>query len=186
MKENGTTITMNKKQKNIVLIGFMGCGKSTVGFNLSYRLRIPMEDTDKLIERKQNRTISEIFAQDGEAYFRSLETELLKELKDSSYTRIISVGGGTPIRPENRPMLKACGTVIYLRVSPEVVYERVKEDSGRPLLQCDNPLERIRELMNARNRAYEECADMVIDTDKLSLDEVVDAIVSRLGMDTEV
>lgn len=174
------------KPKNIVLIGFMGCGKSTVGYKLSYRLRMPMEDTDKLIERKQNKTISEIFARDGEPFFRRLETELLEELKDSPYTRIISVGGGTPVKPENRPMLKACGTVIYLRVSPEVVYERVKGDTGRPLLQCDNPLERIRELMNARSQAYEECADMVIDTDSLSLDEVVEEIVSRLRMDTEV
>lgn len=173
------------KHKNIVLIGFMGCGKSTVGFKLSYRLRIPMEDTDKLIERKQNKTISEIFEQDGEPCFRNLETELLEELKERTYTRIISVGGGTPVKPANRPMLKACGTVIYLRVSPEVVYERVKEDSGRPLLQCDNPLEKIRELMNARSEAYEECADIVIDTDLLSLDEVVEEIVERLNLACE-
>lgn len=173
------------KNKNIVLIGFMGCGKSTVGFKLSYRLHIPMEDTDKLIERKQNKTISEIFAEEGEPFFRNLETELLEELKDSPYTRIISVGGGTPVRPENRPMLKACGTVIYLRVSPAVVYERVKEDTGRPLLQCENPLERIKELMDARSEAYEECADIVIDTDELSLDEVVEEIVARLNWDCE-
>jgi len=173
------------KQKNIVLIGFMGSGKSTVGFKLSYRLRIPMEDTDKLIERRQNETISEIFAKEGEPFFRDLETALLEELKDSPYTRIISVGGGTPIRPANRPLLKDCGTVIYLRVSPEVVYERVKEDTGRPLLQCENPMERIRELLNERSTAYEECADMVIDTDELSLDEVVEEIVSRLDMNCE-
>lgn len=168
------------KNKNIVLIGFMGCGKSTVGFKLSYRLRIPMEDTDKLIERKQNKTISEIFAQEGELFFRNLETELLEELKDNSYTRIISVGGGTPVRPENRPMLKACGRVIYLRVSPEVVYERVKKDTGRPLLQCENPLEKIRQLMSERSQAYEECADIIIETDELTLDEVVEQIVERL------
>lgn len=173
------------ENKNIVLIGFMGSGKSTVGFKLSYRLRIPMEDTDKLIERKQNKTISDIFAREGEVFFRDLETELLEELKDSSYIRIISVGGGTPVRPENRPMLKACGTVIYLRVSPEVVYERVKEDTGRPLLQCENPLEKIRQLMDARSQAYEECADIVIDTDELTLDEVVEEIVARLNRDCE-
>lgn len=90
------------KQKNVVLTGFMGSGKTSVGLRLSYRLRRPVEDTDKLIERREGRTINEIFAREGEEYFRQQETELLRELAQRPYQTIFSVGGGTPVRPENR------------------------------------------------------------------------------------
>ena len=93
----------------MVLIGFMGSGKTSVGRKLSYRMRRTVEDTDKLIERQQGRSIGEIFATDGEAYFRQLETGLLKELGDKSQGKIYSVGGGTPVRPENRELLRRLG-----------------------------------------------------------------------------
>ncbi len=165
------------KRKNIILIGFMGSGKTTVGFRLSYRLRTPVEDTDKLIERKEGKTISEIFAEQGEAYFRKMETELLEEIKDRSYARIISVGGGTPVNPRNRELLKQCGIVVYLRAKPETIYGRIKHDDTRPLLQCEDPLAKIKELMEARKEAYEDCAEIIIDTDNLTMEEVMDKIV---------
>lgn len=168
---------MNQR-KNIILIGFMGSGKTTVGYKLSYRLRTPVEDTDKLIERRENKTINEIFKEDGEPHFRQLETELLEEIKKRTYSRIISVGGGTPMDSYNRQLLKECGTVIYLRAKPETVYERIKHDDTRPLLQCEDPMSKIRELMEKRKEAYEDCADMMIDTDELTLDEVVEKIVA--------
>jgi len=174
-----------EQKKNLILIGFMGSGKTMVGLKLSYRLRTPVEDTDKLIERREERTISEIFATDGEAAFRKMETDILGEIKERNYGRIISVGGGTPVNPANRALLKECGTVIYLKASPEKIYERVKHDTARPLLQCENPLPRIRELMEARREAYEECADIVIDTDELTIDEVVDRIEAALGKKEE-
>lgn len=174
-----------EQKKNLILIGFMGSGKTMVGLKLSYRLRTPVEDTDKLIERREERTISEIFATDGEAAFRKMETDILEEIKERNYGRIISVGGGTPVNPANRALLKECGTVIYLKASPEKIYERVKHDTARPLLQCEDPLSRIRELMEARKEAYEECADMVVDTDELTLDEVVDRIEAALGRKEE-
>lgn len=174
-----------RKGKNIILIGFMGSGKTTVGLRLSYKLRTPVEDTDKLIVRRENKAISEIFAEEGEAYFRQLETELLREIKDRDYTRIISVGGGTPVNPVNRQLLKECGTVVYLRVRPETVYNRVKHDTARPLLQCEDPLSRIRELMEARKDAYEECADIVIDVDELTLDQVASRIEAEIGNKNE-
>lgn len=164
------------KGKCIILIGFMGSGKTSVGLRLSYRMRMPVEDTDKLIERRQNRSISEIFAQDGEAAFRGMETETLRELKSRAGSRIISVGGGTPADPVNRELLRECGTVFYLRLRPETVYARLQGDTSRPLLQCENPLQRITELMNARKEAYESCADVVIDVDGLTLDEVLQRI----------
>ena len=166
--------------KNIVLIGFMGCGKSTVGKVLAKRLQLPVEDTDKLIEAREGRTISDIFAKEGEGYFRDLETGLLQEISAESKVRILSVGGGTPVRPENRGLIKQCGMVIYLRVRPETVYGRVKHDAKRPLLQCDDPLGKIRELMASREDAYSECADNIIDVDEMSVEMVVEEILTRL------
>ncbi len=169
-----------ERKKNIILIGFMGSGKTTVGLNLSYKMRMPVEDTDKLIEQREGKKISEIFAEEGEAYFRKLETLLLEEIKERNYHRIISVGGGTPVNPVNRKLLKECGTVIYFRVKPETVYQRVKQDTARPLLQCEDPLARIKELMEARKEAYEECADIIIDVDEISQDAVADRIVAKI------
>lgn len=166
--------------KNIVLIGFMGCGKSTVGKVLAKRLLLPVEDTDKLIEAREGRTISDIFSKEGEGYFRDLETGLLQEISAESKVRILSVGGGTPVRPENRGLIKQCGMVIYLRVRPETVYGRVKHDAKRPLLQCDDPLGKIRELMASREDAYSECADNIIDVDEMSVEMVVEEILTRL------
>ena len=164
------------KIKNVVLIGFMGCGKSTVGIKLSYRLRRVVEDTDKLIERRQKRSISDIFAVEGEVYFRDLETQTLKDLTADKECKIISVGGGTPVREENRKLLKQLGTVVYLRVQPETVCERLKGDTTRPLLQGDNPEEKVRTLMESRKDAYESCADLIIDVDDKDVVQIVELI----------
>ena len=169
-----------ERKKNIILIGFMGSGKTSVGIKLSYRMRIPVEDTDKYIEQKEGRSISSIFAKDGEGYFRTLETKILEEFRDKSYTRIISVGGGTPVSMVNRELLKRCGTVVYLRVRPETVYERLKNDTSRPLLQCANPLEKIRSLMAERREAYEETADIIIDVDDKSMEEILEELTVQL------
>lgn len=168
-------------QKNIILIGFMGSGKTSVGVRLSYRLRMPVEDTDKMIERREKRSVSDIFAEEGEAYFREKETGLLRELLDRKGKCIFSVGGGTPVRPENRELLRRLGKVVYLRVRPETVYQRLKEDHTRPLLQCEDPLGRIRELMEGRKEAYESCADMILDTDDLNVDEIMEKIVEEMN-----
>lgn len=168
-------------QKNISLIGFMGSGKTSVGLRLSYRLRRPVEDTDKLIERREGRTVSEIFAREGEEYFRRLETELLGELAQKRRHTIFSVGGGTPVRPENRELLKRLGMVVLLRIRPETVYRRLKEDTTRPLLQCENPQERIRELMESRREAYEACADLILDVDEMEMDEILTTIEKEMN-----
>jgi len=168
------------KKQNVVLIGFMGSGKSTVGIRLSYRLRRVVEDTDKLIEKKMKRTISDIFAVEGEAYFRQLETDMLRELTGCNTEKIISVGGGTPVREENRYLLGQLGTVVYLRIQPETVYERLKNDTTRPLLQGTDPRGKIEALLKARKDAYESCADLIIDVDALGIAEVVDRIEEYL------
>lgn len=162
---------------NIILTGFMGCGKTTVGIRLSYRLRRAMEDTDKLIEKEEGRTISEIFKTDGEAFFRDLETECLKKLILTAKNMILSVGGGLPAREENRALLKELGTVVYLRASAETIYERTKHDTSRPLLQGDDPQGKIRTLLAAREAIYESGADVIIDVDGKDFDTILEEIV---------
>ncbi|MDE5746997.1 MAG: shikimate kinase [Acetatifactor sp.] len=165
---------------NVVLIGFMGSGKSTMGIRLSYRLQYILEDTDKLIETKAGMTISEIFAREGEEAFRQLETQLLQQLVEKKGRRVYSVGGGTPVRAVNRPLLKKLGTVVYLRTRPETVYERLKNDTTRPLLQGEDPLGKIRSLMAERESAYAEAADVILDVDEMTTDQVLESIMGNI------
>ncbi len=174
-----------ESDSNVVLIGFMGSGKSTMGIRLSYRLRYPVEDTDKLIEAKAGKTINEIFAQEGEEAFRQMETRLLEKLAEAPGQRIYSVGGGTPVRVVNRPLLKRMGTVVYLRARPETVYERLKTDTTRPLLQGEDPMGRIRRLMADREEAYAEAADIIVDVDDMAAEEIIENIVRLIAERTK-
>ncbi len=164
-------------RENVVLIGFMGCGKSTMGIRLSYRLQYILEDTDKLIEARAGMPVREIFASEGEEAFREMETQLLRKLAEKKGPRVYSVGGGTPVRTVNRPLLKKLGTVVYLRTRPETVYERLKNDTARPLLQGEDPLGKIRSLMADRETAYAETADVILDVDEMTPDQVVESIL---------
>lgn len=166
-------------KNNIILIGFMGCGKSSVGIRLSYALKRTVIDTDKLIEKKQNMTISEIFAEYGEAAFRQMETECLRELIKAEDNRIISTGGGLPVREENHALLKELGRVYYLKVTPEAVYERLKGDNTRPLLRGENPKEKIKELLSQREAFYEKCAENIIEVSYKGFEEIIEEIVEK-------
>jgi shikimate kinase len=106
-------------KKNVVLIGFMGCGKSTIGIRLSYRLRVVVEDTDKLIERRMKRSISDIFAQEGEAYFRDLETHVIRNLVADRTGVVIATGGGVVLRKENVDALRRNGRLYFLDRAPK-------------------------------------------------------------------
>ncbi len=158
---------------NIILIGFMGCGKTTVGVKLSYRLRRTVVDTDKEIEKEEKRAISDIFATDGEEYFRDRETACLRKMLGSMNNQIISVGGGLPLREENRALLRKLGQVFYLRARPETIYERVKHDTTRPLLQGPDPQEKIRALLAKRDGAYTEAADVIVDVDDKDFGQIL-------------
>ncbi len=159
---------------NIILIGYMGSGKSTVGKRLSYVLRKPFLDTDRLIEKKEDITISEIFSMYGEEYFRNLETGCLEDIILQKGEYVIAVGGGLPIREYNRELLKKIGTVIYLRANPDTIYERLKEDTTRPLLSGVNPKEKIKEMMKTRSEFYEAAADVTIDVDDMNFEEIIE------------
>ena len=165
--------------ENIILIGFMGCGKTSVGKRLAHALGCEFLDTDELIEQEQQRSISAIFEMDGEAVFREMETECLKSLlkrKDDGF--VLSVGGGLPIREVNRELLKELGNVVLLQVSPEVVYKRLRNDKTRPLLQDKNPLGRILDLMSVRKSYYEDAAMHIVDVNERDFEEIVDDILS--------
>lgn len=165
---------------NVILIGYMGCGKSTVGKRLSYRLKMPYVDTDKMIEVKEENTISEIFAQKGEAAFRDMETECVRSLYELKQDYVIAVGGGLPMREVNRELMNKLGTVVYLRAKPDTIYERLKDDTTRPLLQGENPQGKIRDMIAQRGPVYEMAADCIIDVDEKSFNEIINEIEKEI------
>ncbi len=169
--------------RNIILEGFMGSGKTTVSEALAERLDLELMDTDAAIEESEKRSISSIFEKEGEETFRDMETELLKMIvNDHLRNMVISLGGGLPIREENRRLLKEAGKVVYLKASPETVYERIKGDTTRPLLQSEDPMARIKELQASRSEIYEAASDITIDTDDKTPSEIVDEIIRELGL----
>lgn len=164
-------------RNNLILIGFMGCGKTSTSIKLSYRMRRTMIDTDRWIEQKQGKSISEIFAEEGEEAFRNMETQCLQELLEDRSGQIISVGGGLPMKKENQKLLRELGLVIYLQVTPQTVYERLKNDTTRPLLQSENPRQKIEELLEKRAPIYEQTANYIIEVKDRSCEEVAELII---------
>lgn len=149
---------------NIVLIGFMGAGKSTISDYLSTMFDMKLVEMDQEIAEREEMSIPDIFATYGEEYFRNLETELLKELQ-TGRNCIISCGGGVALRSENVVEMKKNGKVVLLTASPETIYERVKDSNDRPLLKENKSVEFIAQLMEKRKEKYEDAADVVIRTD---------------------
>ena len=162
--------------KNIILIGFMGTGKSRISKLLAEKYKLKIIDTDHRIEEKANRKIKDIFKEDGEAAFRAMETSLIKDELVNLKDTVISCGGGMPLLDCNRELLKEAGIVFLLSASPEEIYLRVKNDDSRPLLAVDNPQKRIVELLEKRNPLYTKAADYIIDTDKKEPEEIADEI----------
>ena len=171
---------LKKSRDNIILTGFMGSGKTTVGHELAKTFGYDFLDTDKYIEDKYNITISEIFATKGEGYFRNLETETLKELNLNLSHTVLSTGGGLPLREENVRELGNLGSIVYLKVSPEEVIKRLAGDETRPLLAGENPEQKARELLNARTPVYEGAADCVITVDNKVPGDIAGEIMNKL------
>lgn len=162
-----------------VLIGFMGSGKTTVSKLLAQRLGIGLLDTDEEIQRKQQRSITCIFAESGEKAFRQMERELLKALAKEKTPLVISTGGGLAVQPENKSLLKALGDVIYLQVRPETVLTRLAGDETRPLLQGEEKEQKVRALLRAREPFYEAAADEILAVDDLTPEQIVEEIIRR-------
>jgi shikimate kinase len=159
---------------NIVLTGFMGTGKTSVSRELARMLGMKLIDADEEIEKNQNMPISEIFRLFGEPRFREIETETLRRLAKEDRV-IISTGGGAVLREENMQALSENGMVFCLSASPETVYERTRHTNNRPLLNVEDPLAKIRELLNARMSYYEKAGTM-IDTENKTPRQVAEEI----------
>lgn len=164
---------------NIVLIGFMGAGKSTISDYLSMMFDMKLVEMDQEISERQEMSIPDIFATYGEEYFRNLETELLKELQ-TGRNCIISCGGGVAMREQNVTEMKKNGRVVLLTASPETIYERVKDSNDRPLLKDNNNVEYIAELMEKRREKYEAAADIVIQTDNKTILQICEELITKL------
>lgn len=163
---------------NIILVGLMGCGKTTIGKELHRETNLDLSDTDQLIEQQTGLSIPQIFKIHGEAYFRNLETALLYNLQESSTkNRIISTGGGITIRKENRLILRKLGFVVWLRTDVTTLYQRISRCSNRPLLQHPNPKSILHRLMEERYNFYKETAHLTIDTDNLHINEIAFGIL---------
>ena len=160
------------KGQNIVLIGFMGCGKSTVGKKLASALNYEFQDTDAMIEEMYGKTISKMF----EEYFRNAETELLRKLSTEAEGLVFATGGGMPMREENAALLRKIGTVIFLEAKIETILERLQNDTGRPLADGEDREKRLRPLYEKRLPVYREAADYILDTEEKSFYAIIEEI----------
>ena len=167
--------------RNIVLIGFMGSGKTTIGRALEKKTHITLVDTDELIEKAEGYKISEIFTNKGEEYFRKCESEILKKLISEDGNKIISTGGGIVVKAENISLLKQLGKVFYLRIKPETVVKRLEGDRTRPLLAGEDKLIKAGRLMAGRRELYEKASDKIIDVDELLEEEILKEVLKEFA-----
>ena len=170
---------MKERGEAIVLIGFMGAGKSSVGRTLARITGRPRFDTDEMIASRFGLSITEIFAVHGEEKFREAETEALRELSGKR-PAIIVTGGGIILRPENVHLLRALGTIFYLSADEETLFARISRKTTRPLLRTPNPRETLRELLKARLPLYRGAADVEVDTSRLKHEEVARKILENI------
>lgn len=168
-----------KETCNIFLIGFMGCGKSTVAAKLNQMYGMHVVEMDQEISKRQKMSIPEIFEQYGEEYFRNLESALLEEIATGS-GQVVSCGGGVVLREDNVAEMKKSGHIVLLTAKPEKVLKRVQKDDNRPILKGRKTVEDIQTLMEARREKYEGAADIVVATDDKNIAEICDEIIQRI------
>ena len=164
---------------NIILIGFMGAGKTTISDYLSTMFAMNIVEMDQVIEEREEMSIQDIFATYGEEYFRELETNLLIEMQSRKNT-VISCGGGVAMRERNVAEMKKNGRVVLLTASPETIYERVKDSNNRPVLNGRKNVQGISELMEQRREKYEAAADIVVNTDGKTVLQVCEEMIQKL------
>ena len=170
---------MKERGNAIVLIGFMGAGKSSVGRTLARMTGLSRFDTDEMVAARFGLSIAEIFAKHGEEKFREAETKTLRELSGKAQA-IVVTGGGIVLRPENVELLREIGTIVYLSADEETLFKRISRRQTRPLLRTENPRATLNELLEKRLPFYRSAADVEVDTSHLKHDEVARTILNRL------
>jgi len=173
-------VKLHRQIRNLALIGFMGAGKTSVGRHVAEQLGFEFVDTDALIESRTGKTISQIFATDGEPHFRALEQAVVEQLAQRDKA-VISTGGGLPANPQNLESLKTHALVVCLWASADRIWDRVKNQSHRPLLQAPNPQERIKELLKTRAPFYRQ-ADVLLHTDNRSQRQVCQQVIQQFRL----
>lgn len=179
--EDGDSMTI-LKDSHVALVGLPGCGKSTIGRYLSKRWLLPFVDVDMAIEEHIGCTIREFFAKEGEPKFRDVEQEVLAHLLSNAQKMVVATGGGAVLRPENRQQLAAHAQVVYLSASPHEIARRLQKDTQRPLLQVDNPLQRLLDLHAVRDPLYREVADFVVAGSGLSAAQVAQRVAMQVEL----
>ena len=164
---------------NIFLIGFMGCGKSTVAAKMNQMYGLHVVEMDQEISKQQEMSLSELFKKYGEEYFRNLESELLKEIQTNS-SQVVSCGGGVVLREQNVALMKKNGKIVLLTAKPENVLKRVMKNNDRPILEGKKNVQDIAALMENRREKYESAADLVVATDDKSITEIGKEIMRKL------
>ena len=176
---NPTSFEGKMDKKNVVIIGMMGVGKSKVSKRLAQILKKRMVSTDEIIEKKEGKKIADIFKNQGEPYFRKLERDVIKEISQEKSV-IIDCGGGIVLHQDNIDDLKKNGVLINLTASSDMICERIKHKTHRPLLNDANPRDKIKELMHTREALYAQ-ADYKINTDHKTIDQVCQEVISLLS-----
>lgn len=164
---------------NIILIGFMGTGKTEVGKRLAEKLFNDFLDTDELIEKSEGKKISDIFKDNGEEYFRNLETEVIETLQDYE-NYVLSTGGGIVLKDQNVQLLKEIGPIVLLTAREDIILSRMKDKNDRPLLENGDKAEKIKGLLAKRDPIYKSAADYIVDTSDKSVDNIVEEIINHV------
>lgn len=165
--------------RHIVLIGFMGSGKTQTGILLAEKLGLQFVDVDKKITNEMKMSVSDIFSRFGEVFFRALETRAIKELRSLEEKAVISVGGGLPVQEQNHKYLKELGTIVYLKGSVETLKKRLAGDRTRPLLEGANLEGKIRRMLKVREPIYKELADVTVITADQPMSELIREIEEK-------
>ncbi len=163
----------SSKRDNIILIGYMGSGKTTIGKKAARALNYSFCDTDEQIEIEEECSISELFLDKGEEYFRKKETDTLRKLLGETNRLVVATGGGIIMKKENVNILKRLGTVVYLKCSVDVLHNRLHGDTKRPLLAEGSLKEKIAMMLKEREPLYEAAADVILETDGKSFYETI-------------
>lgn len=169
----------NRLKKTVVLVGMMGAGKTAIGTALARQLGAPFLDSDEEIEKAANRSIAEIFARDGEAFFREREAQVLARLL-AGPPCVLSTGGGAFLAPANRAAIARDGVAVWLKADLELLWQRVRHKTTRPLLRTDNPRETLRTLLEARTPAYAQAEVVVEARPEYAVEEMTQKVVQAL------